>query len=455
VLPRSQLSNNRALSAVTKEQLNRIEKGEWYHSIELPDGQVIRGIIPVEALRSRLNNLGLPLDLRGKRVLDVGAATGWCSFEMERRGAKVVAVDCVEYEDFRVAHRLLGSEVDYKVLDVEELNVGELGQFDIVLFLGVLYHLRHPLLGLEKLLPLARESVLVESFVCDAQLDENERGANGCYMEFYETDQLGGQIDNWVGPNVNCLLALCRAAGYVRVELAYVQDHRAGISCQRRWENCPALPTRPSPVIGSAVNNRTGDNIFHKGKDEYLCLYFRSSVEALCAGDLRVEIDGLGVPILTLTSHTGERWQANLRIPFGIETGAHAIRLRLVDSLFSESLQFYFGVRPPVKPKSPVPAGLKPVLYRASNGLLDSNEFYGYRSDYLCCCFYLETQQLDREDVIVEVDSHQLVPSFVGSGEGWQANVKLPANLEANIYSVRVRVRNGESSNELTIVVRT
>ncbi len=48
-------------------------------------------------------------------------------------------------------------------------------------------------------------------------------------MEFARTDELGGQIDKWVGPTVNCLVALCRAAGFVRVEWKYMQEHHAGV----------------------------------------------------------------------------------------------------------------------------------------------------------------------------------------------------------------------------------
>ncbi len=344
------LSNHPVLGSITKDQLDRIEKGAWYHSIDLPDGRVIPGIIPVDKLRARMDAFGLPADLRGKRVLDVGAATGWCSFEMERRGAEVVAVDCVEYDDFRVAHRILDSKVNYKLLDVDELTPELLGTFDIVIFFGVLYHLRHPLLGLEKMLALARDTVLVESFVCDAQLPEADRSSNGCYMEFYETNELGGQIDNWVGPTVNCLAAMCRAAGFVRVELKYVQDHRAGFVCRRTWEQAPADAVTPPPVIGSAVNNRTGDIVFHPGKDEYICLYFRAAKSQLRREDLRVEIDGMGVPVLTVSSHGssegGERWQADLRLPVRLADGPHTIRLRLADSGFGESATFYCGARP-------------------------------------------------------------------------------------------------------------
>src|SRR5271169_5632818 len=89
-----------------------------YHSIDLPDGSVLPGLQPVEHLRWRLDLFGLPRDLRGKRVLDIGAWDGWFSFECERRGASVVAVDCVELDTFLEARRLLNSKVEYLMLDV-------------------------------------------------------------------------------------------------------------------------------------------------------------------------------------------------------------------------------------------------------------------------------------------------------------------------------------------------
>ena len=69
-VPLALLSNHPVLGSITKDQLDRIEKGAWYHSIDLPDGRVIPGIISVEALRARMDAFGLPADLRGKRFAD-------------------------------------------------------------------------------------------------------------------------------------------------------------------------------------------------------------------------------------------------------------------------------------------------------------------------------------------------------------------------------------------------
>ena len=253
---------------LTQQQVSLLSRKGWYHSVRLADGTVISGLVSVEALQARLRSFPIPGDLTGKRLLDVGAATGGCSFEMERRGAEVVAVDCVEYEEFHIARKLLGSSVEYHILDVEELTPERLGRFDIILFLGVLYHLRHPLLGLEKICALTNDTAFVESFVNDA-LPAADARDGACLLEFYERDELGGQIDNWFGPNTQCLMALCRSAGFARVNLEYFSDRRAGVTCRRHWEPVPANPAAPPPWINAAINNRTGDIYFHPAKDEY------------------------------------------------------------------------------------------------------------------------------------------------------------------------------------------
>ena len=267
----------------------------WYHSIELPDGNVIQGMIGVEALKQRLAAFPIPEDLRGRRVLDVGAASGWNAFEMERRGAEVVAVDCVEYDELRAVAELRGSRIDYRLLDVDELDPESIGTFDYILFFGVLYHLRHPLLGLEKICALARDCVLIESYVADGSGERSD----ACTMEFYETDELGGQIDNWCGPTTKCLMAMCRSAGFAQVTLEYVGEGRAGITCRRRWEPAATI-RRPRLCCISAVNNRTIQPTFHPAKDEYLCLYFRIEVADLTRHGLRAEMDDYGAPALAV-----------------------------------------------------------------------------------------------------------------------------------------------------------
>jgi tRNA (mo5U34)-methyltransferase len=449
-------AGNPAFQALTRDQVERIERNTWYHSIRLHDGTVIQGLIPLESLEARVKGFPIPQDLSGKRVLDVGAATGWCSFEMERRGAEVVAVDCVEYEDFYTAKKLLGSRVEYRVLDMEEMTPETLGVFDYALFFGVLYHLRHPLLGLERLCALTRDTAYVESFVSDSHLSAEERAGMTCTMEFYEIDELGGQIDNWVGPTTNCLLAFCRSAGFARVDLEYMQDRRAGVVCRRRWEPAPENPRQPDPWINAAVNNRTQDIYFHPPKDEYICLYFKTPEPGLGREDVRIEVDGYGAPVLLVTDLGRQGWQANLRVPPGLAPGPHGVRVRTVSSALSNVFQIVIGDGGPAACTSPAADGVgaAPELYEVENSMTETSVFHGFRNEYLCARFKLDRHDLAREEVLLEVGGMPAVVRFLTNlGDGWQVNAKLPDNLKPGTHAVRVRAAGSELSNPLEITL--
>ncbi len=444
-MPIDRAADNPTFSDLVQQQVALLSTKGWYHSIELPDGQVIQGMIGIDALKARLAAFPIPADLTGRRVLDVGAWTGWCSFEMERRGAEVVAVDCIEFEEFREAHRMIGSRVDYRILDVDELTPATVGLFDYVLFFGVLYHLRNPLLGLEKICAIAKDTAYVETFVIDDGIDD---GTAPCTMEFYETNELGGQIDNWFGPSVQCAAALCRASGFARVDLEYVTERRAGFTCRRRWEPPPPYPAEPAPLLYSAVNNRTNDVQFHLGKDEYICLYFRTEAPDLTRDRLRVEIDGYGAAVLVLVNLRGAEWQANLRVPPGLTAGPHQVRLRTASSPYSNPFEIAmcdagFTPRGAAAPLS-VPGALNeppPVIYEMRNGMTESDIFHGHRNEYVCCRFRTAVSGLDRVSIILEIDEAEQPLLFLTDlGDGcWQANSRLPAGLQPGSHRVRVR----------------
>lgn len=455
-MPVERAAGDPTFHELVQQQVALLSTKGWYHSIELPGGEVIQGLIGVDALKARLAAFPIPATLAGKRVLDVGAWTGWCSFEMERRGADVVAVDCIEFEEFREAHRLLGSRVDYRILDVDELTPESVGLFDYVLFFGVLYHLRNPLLGLEKICAITRDTAFVESFVTDD-------GTGPCTMEFYETNELGGQIDNWFGPTAPCALALCRSAGFARADLEYVSERRAGITCHRRWGPPPRGPKEPAPLVYSAVNNRTNDIRFHAGKDEYICLYFRSGVPDLTRDRLRVEIDGYGAPVLVLAELRPGEWQANLRVPPGLTAGAHEVRLRTAESGYSNTFRIEMhakgeapenAARRPAAPEAITEPA--PAVYEVRNGMTGSDVFYGHRNEYVCCRFRATEPSLDRQTVILEIDeAGQPVLFLTDLGSGcWQANSRLPAGVQPGPHGVRVRTLRSPFSNAGVIQVR-
>jgi tRNA (mo5U34)-methyltransferase len=194
----------------------------WYHRIEVAPGVVTPGSHDSPAA---LALTPLPEDMGGMRVLDIGARDGFFSFEMERRGAEVIALDYVspDVTGFAVASELLGSKVDYRVENVYGLDPARHGTFDLVLFLGVLYHLRNPLLALDRIWEVCRGDLILESHVIDeavlapdgtlASLADLAPGlADGLLMQFYPGRALLGDPTNAWAPTHACLVAMVEEA---------------------------------------------------------------------------------------------------------------------------------------------------------------------------------------------------------------------------------------------------
>lgn len=190
----------------------------WFHRIDLGGGVVTPGLDDTPA---KLRRLKLPASLAGASVLDIGAWDGFFSFEAERRGAaRVLAVDSYCWSGdgwgtkrgFELARRVLGSKVEDREIDVMDLAPETVGTFDVVFFLGVLYHLRHPLLALEKVAAVTKSLLLLETAV-------DLLGCRTPAMAFYRDRELNGDPTNWWAPNVTGLCEMLRAAGFSRVQV--------------------------------------------------------------------------------------------------------------------------------------------------------------------------------------------------------------------------------------------
>ena len=329
----------------------------WYHSFELPDGTFIDGFMTVEQQKRRYAQFPIPDDLSGKRLLDIGAWDGWFSFEAARHGADVTAIDCVEQPTFLDIQARLGSKVDYRIMDFLELPAAGLGTFDIVFFLGVLYHVRHPLLALEMVCALTRDVAIVDSFVTDPD-DWQEHTGEIPTMEFYELDELGNQFGNWVGPTVECLLAMCRAAGFARVEFLGTGDHHAVVACYRKWEPAPAEPAGDPPEVLTIENARSnGINFSTRKSEEYLTSVFRTTRDTVTPEMLRLEVDDFGAAAL-FVSRDGDTWRATFHLPPGLDPGWHTARLRFSDSGFGREFRIAVDV-PPVAETAPTERSIR------------------------------------------------------------------------------------------------
>jgi len=308
------------------------EKG-WFHSFEMPDGARIEGCMSLAWQRERWSRFPIPADLTGKRVLDIGAWDGWFTFEAERRGAAVTSVDCVDVPNYHRIHQALGSRADYRNLDLYEIPAAGLGRFDIVFCLGVLYHLKYPFLGLEIVCSLATEVALIETFVIDGDTWRERRDCIPT-LEFYETDELNGQFDCWFGPSVGALMALCRAAGFARVETLAVDRDHALVAGYRTWEPEPEAPACEPPELVAAANVNTYGINFSSRRDQYVTCWFRTPVPALTRDQLCLEVGRFGAPAVHLQPEEGA-WRGTFRIPPGCDRGWNSVSLRLAGSRFS------------------------------------------------------------------------------------------------------------------------
>ena len=206
------------MSGPTEDLRRRAADIRWFHSIELAPGFKTPGL---DDTAQRVDILRLP-DLRGKSVLDVGAWDGFFSFECERRGAeRVLATDSFAWggenwsdkRGFELAREALQSKVEDRHVDVLELSPEAVGgKFDVVLCLGVLYHMKHPLLMCERIFSVTGGMAVIETHV---DMTWTRRPA----AAFYPSHELGLDPTNWWGPNVPAVVGMLKAAGFSRVEV--------------------------------------------------------------------------------------------------------------------------------------------------------------------------------------------------------------------------------------------
>jgi tRNA (mo5U34)-methyltransferase len=192
----------------------------WFHSLTLPGGETTAGVKSVEVLGMEADVV-FKHPVAGKRVLDIGSWDGFFAFEAERRGAaEVLATDhfCWSGEGwgtkagFDHAHRRLASRVASLDIDVPRIGPETTGVHDVVLFLGVLYHVKDPLQALERAASVTGELLVVET--CTA-LDILPWPV----MRYYQGRELNDDPTNFFAPNRLCLAAMARDLGFKRIEM--------------------------------------------------------------------------------------------------------------------------------------------------------------------------------------------------------------------------------------------
>lgn len=236
-------SPGKATASLSQEHVRKQiqELGPWFHNIDLGGVQTAPAHFLGDYPGSKWRRFqhAIPHDLRGKTVLDVGCNGGFDSVEMKRRGAAyVLAIDTdpAYLAQARFAAEMCGAEIEFRQMDV--YSVPELGRkFDLVLFMGVLYHLRHPLLALD----LLSEHCVKDLFVFQSHLRGSDIIAQpepdypfeapgvfeqeGFPVLYFVEHSYAGDPTNWWIPNRACAEAMLRSAGFDVLENLTVDVH--------------------------------------------------------------------------------------------------------------------------------------------------------------------------------------------------------------------------------------
>jgi tRNA (mo5U34)-methyltransferase len=219
-------------TTIDREEIRRRAEalGPWFHNLDLhgvrtaPDHFL--GDYPAVKFRGFAD--AIPRDLTGKRVLDIGCNGGFYSIEMKRRGAaRVVGIDSDDdyLAQARFAAEVTGQEIEFRNLSV--YDVGQLGErFDLVIFMGVLYHLRHPLLALDLIHEHVADDLLlfqsmqrgsrdVAAVAPDYDFQESAHfDAPGYPKLHFVEHRYSHDQTNWWVPNRACAEAMLRSAGF-------------------------------------------------------------------------------------------------------------------------------------------------------------------------------------------------------------------------------------------------
>ena len=179
----------------------------WYHTFEIFPGVWTPGVYDASGT---LNALDIPQDLSGKKVLEVGPADGFFTRELHKRGADVHAVDyCArDRHGFEIMEQCYGHRMNFEQINIYDLSPDRLGRFDIVLCLGVLYHLPDLFRGLWLMRQFCTESFHLESAVSEMVTDEP-------VAVYLPADSTNGDWTNFWKPTPRCIEAMMVDLGFI------------------------------------------------------------------------------------------------------------------------------------------------------------------------------------------------------------------------------------------------
>ncbi len=252
------------------EIAERVNSIPWFHSIDLGNGLVTRGSKSLETLAREQREIFDPVNIEGATVLDVGAWAGAHSFAAKKRGAaRVLATDHFVWVDeqfrgreaFDIANAALGLEIEALDIDVPDISPASVGRWDVVLFLGVLYHLPSPLEGLEAVAAVANDCLIVETH---ANLIDLPTPA----LAYYPGASLNGDASNFFGPNPAFVIEALKECEFARFDTHIVHDrltvHAWRNTKRRVLADAPDVRVDERPALWRRIASRAKHNLMPK-----------------------------------------------------------------------------------------------------------------------------------------------------------------------------------------------
>ncbi len=343
----------------------------WFHWIDLGDGLVTKSKSaigePVDHPRPTWEAVkGCLPDVSGQTVLDVGCNAGFYSIEMKRRGAaRVLGIDSqrdlIRQAEF--VRDVLGLEIDYQRKSVYDLDPGRMGQFDITLALGLIYHCKHLVLALEKLFLITRRLLVLETAIYPPEktppsFEYNEGGERPtlhpiAYVE--NRPEAKEAVYNWFLPSPAALTALLRNIGFDAIEvLPTATNDRAVIACRKHR---PFPDSRSISYLGCQLSLIAGPSACHanqelrfrvRAQNSGYALWLRGSEAGTEKGDVH-----LVAHLLEENRHPISWYHAGAFLPHDVEPNdavdleialrapASAGRYRLEFDMVSEHLAWF------------------------------------------------------------------------------------------------------------------
>jgi tRNA (mo5U34)-methyltransferase len=260
------------MSAMTADEIRQraAALGDWFHNIDLNGVETAPNhfLHDYPNVKWKLFQHAIPEDLTGRSVLDIGCNAGFYSLEMKRRGAdRVLGIDFDDryLDQARLAAEVKGEDIEFRKLSV--YDVALLGEtFDIVLFMGVLYHLRHPLLALDLIHDHVARDLLVFQSMQRGPAQEDLVRADYDFFEQAHFDSPGypkmhfiehayaQDWTNWWAPNAACSAAMLRSAGFE------ILDHpeEEVFVCRRTQRPTPAGAVYPAMPKSNGAGKSNG-----------------------------------------------------------------------------------------------------------------------------------------------------------------------------------------------------